>query len=312
MWNRWGFRVKDHASASLVSGLVSVGIGLTLVACGGKNKNEATTSGDTAAAVPKVDPTLCDTSGKNVVTYDLNKDGRPDVWRLYKSEQEGETRVDVQTCKQVDFDHDGRKDWVVGYNRKGGVLFEKADLDYDGRFDMSAVYDPKSGKVVEVERDSDFDGTYDLKELYDSGGAISSVRRDRNGDNNPDVWEQYKDGGLIAILYDDDNDSKVDRREEVPGSRPKIDMPTPGASDTATAPIPGSTPGATPSTTPQPTPPAGATTPVTPGAKSKNPTPPAAPGAEPKTTTPVAPPTTPAAAPTDTKTPPKTEAKKPK
>jgi hypothetical protein len=298
MWNRSGIRVRCHLYAAVLAMAA-------LSACGGKDKKGANGPGDTASAVPKVDPTLCDTSGKNVVTFDLNKDGRPDVWRLYKSEEEGGTRVDILTCKQVDFDHDNRKDWVVGYNRKGGVLFEKADLDYDGRFDMSAVYDPKSGKVVEVERDSDFDGTYDLKELYDSGGAISSVRRDRNGDNNPDVWEQYKDGGLIAILYDDDNDSKVDRREEVPGSRPKIDMPTPGASDTASAPIPGSTP-----TTPQPAPPAGATTPVTPGASSKNPPPPVAPGAEPKSTAPVAPATTPTTAP---KTEPaKADPKKPK
>ena len=303
MWNRSGIRVRCHHLGAVGAALLAMA---ALPACGGKDKKDPNAPGDTASAVPKVDPTLCDTGGKNVVTFDLNKDGRPDVWRLYKSEDEGGTRVDILTCKQVDFDHDNRKDWVVGYNRKGGVLFEKADLDYDGRFDMSAVYDPKSGKVVEVERDSDFDGTYDLKELYDSGGAISSVRRDRNGDNNPDVWEQYKDGGLIAILYDDDNDSKVDRREEVPGSRPKIDMPTPGQSGTAESPINAPAP----STAPQPAPPAGATTPVTTGASSKNPTPPPAPGAEPKTTTPVAPPTTPATAPKAE--PAKADPKKPK
>jgi hypothetical protein len=31
---------------------------------------------------------------------------------------------------------------------------------------------------------------------------------------------------LIAILYDDDYDGKVDRREEIPGAHPKIEMPT--------------------------------------------------------------------------------------
>jgi len=298
--------VKDHASASLVSGLVSVGIGLTLAACGGKNKNEATTAGgDTAAAVPKVDPTLCDTSGKNVVTYDLNKDGRPDVWRLYKSEQEGETRVDVQTCKQVDFDHDGRKDWVVGYNRKGGVLFEKADLDYDGKFDMSAIYDPKTGKVVEVERDSDFDGKYDLKETYDSGGILASVRRDRNGDENPDVWEQYKDGTLIAILYDDDGDSKVDRREEVPGSRPKVEMPQPGTGGSVEAPIPGEKPAGTTATPPAPT---GTPSP----APAKPATTPAAPATTPAPTGTPAPATTPPAKPASGSTTPPSGTNKPR
>jgi hypothetical protein len=302
MWNRSGIRGLGHVRPTGLALLVPLWAAVLVgaPACGGKDKKDANApGGDTAATVPKVDPTLCDTGGKNVVTFDLNKDGRPDVWRLYKSEEEGGTRVDILTCKQVDFDHDNRKDWVVGYNRKGGVVFEKADLDYDGRFDMSAVYDTKSGKVVEVERDSDFDGTYDLKELYDSGGAISSVRRDRNGDQNPDVWEQYKDGALIAILYDDDSDSKVDRREEVPGSRPKVEMPTPGAGP-AEAPI---NPASAPSTSQ--TGPTGAPAtpaPVAPGAAPKTTTP-AVPGAESKTPAPVAPAPAPDTKPNPTKAP---------
>ncbi len=221
----------SHAGPVVLAMFVAGG----LVACK-KNKGDTTnpsnTGGDTTSAVPKVDPTLCETAGKNVVTYDLNRDGRPDVWRLFKTEDEGGVRLDVLTCKQVDFDHDGRKDWVVAYNRKGSVIFEKADFDYDGRFDMSAIYDVKTGKVVEVERDSDFDGKYDLTELYDTAGVLISVRKDRDANGEADVWEQYKGGQLVAILYDDDGDSKVDRREEVPGSREKVDMPDvlPGAS----------------------------------------------------------------------------------
>lgn len=210
-----------------VGALVLAGA-LALFAGGCKSKKADTTPKDatTDASIPKVDPTLCETEGKNVLTYDLNKDSRPDVWRLYKSEDEGGTTVEYMTCKQVDFDHDGRKDWVVGYNRKGTVLYERADYDYDGKFDMSAVYDPKTGLVLEIERDSDFDGKFDLKEVYDKNGKLSSVRRDRNGDGEPDLWEQYKDTVLLAILYDDDYDRKVDRREEIPGARPKVEMPT--------------------------------------------------------------------------------------
>src|SRR5689334_7882125 len=173
---------------------------VALAACSGKKAE--TTPKNTASAdqvVPKVDPTLCETSGKNVVTYDLNKDNKPDVWRLYKVEDEGGTKIEFMTCKQVDFDHDGRKDWVVAYNRKGNPLYEKADFDYDGRFDMSAIFDVKTGHVAEVERDTDFDGKFDVKESYDSAGTLSSARRDRNGDNQPDQWEQYKDNVLIAI-----------------------------------------------------------------------------------------------------------------
>lgn len=213
--------------------------------CGGK-KGGSTTPGSSAdAGIPKVDPTLCDTNGKNVVTYDLNKDNRPDVWRLYKTEDEGGTKVEFMSCKQVDFDHDGRKDWVVGYNRKGVPLFERADFDYDGKWDMSAVYDPKANQLAEVERDTDFDGKFDVKELYDSGGQLTSVRRDRNSDGQPDLWEQYKETILLAILYDDDFDGKVDRREEIPGARPKVEMPTeldPAATGSLDAPAAGAAP----------------------------------------------------------------------
>lgn len=208
-----------------------VGLSALLVsfaACGGKDKGDTTVKNDAMdSAMAKVDPTLCDTNGKNVVTYDLNHDNRPDVWRLYRTEDEGGTKIEFLTCKQVDFDHDNRKDWVVAYNRKGNPIFEKADFDYDAKWDMSAVYDTKTNTLAEVERDTNFDGKFDVKEVYDSSGTLTSVRRDRNGDGQPDLWEQYKDTVLLAILYDDDYDGKVDRRDEVPGSRPKLEMPTP-------------------------------------------------------------------------------------
>jgi hypothetical protein len=210
------------ANRSKLVVLVLVG---ALAGCKGK-KQDTLSNQVTETGIPKVDPSLCNTDGKNVVTYDLNNDNRPDVWRLYKTEDEGGTKFEFMTCKQVDFDHDGRKDWVVAYNRKGVPLSEKADFDYDGKFDMSAVYDTKTNHVAEVERDTDFDGKFDVKEVYDTAGSLTSVRRDRNLDGQPDLWEQYKDGVLLTILYDDNFDTKVDRREEIPGARPKIDMPT--------------------------------------------------------------------------------------
>jgi hypothetical protein len=209
--------------------LSKLGLFAVVVASGACHGNNADTTPKNAVSdtgVPKVDPTLCDTNGKNVVTYDLNHDNKPDVWRLYKTEDEGGTKVEFMTCKQVDFDHDGRKDWVVAYNRKGMPLYEKADFDYDGKWDMSAVFDPKTGLKAEVERDTDFDGKFDVQEIYDSAGQLSSVRRDRNGDGKPDVWEQYRDGQLIEILYDDNFDGKVDRKEDIPGAHPKVQMPT--------------------------------------------------------------------------------------
>ncbi|MBP6632652.1 MAG: hypothetical protein KBG28_13245 [Kofleriaceae bacterium] len=232
MSNRSKLREVFHF-VGRAGGLVGLaGVVLVAGACKGKKDVAAPKGGDTSASVPKVDPTLCETAGKNVVTYDLNRDNQPDVWRLYKTEEEGGTKIEFMTCKQVDFDHDGRKDWVVGFNRKGTRLFEKVDMDYDDKFDLSAIFDPKTGLIAEVERDRDFDGKYDLKEIYDSSGQLQSVRHDKDADGEPDQWEQYKDGVLITILFDDNFDGKVDRREEVPGARPKIQMP-----DTGVAPV---------------------------------------------------------------------------
>ena len=52
---------------------------LLLGACHGKGEDTTPKNESIDAAVPKVDPTLCDTNGKNVVTYDLNHDNKPDV-----------------------------------------------------------------------------------------------------------------------------------------------------------------------------------------------------------------------------------------
>ncbi len=122
-----------------------------LAACGGSKAAPKNASLETS--IPAVDPTLCDTTGKNVVTFDLNHDNKPDEWILYKTEDEGGTKVEFMTCKQIDFDHDGRKDYVVAYNRKGNPIYEKDDFDFDGKWDDSKVFDPKTGQVAEVERD---------------------------------------------------------------------------------------------------------------------------------------------------------------
>ncbi len=203
---------------------------LLIVGCGGKNKQSANDPKRMAGGdgmVPAVDPTLCETSGKRVETFDLNRDQRPDVWKLYATIEEGGARLEILTCKQVDFDHDGSKDYVVAYNKKGARVFEKYDYDFDGVFDSFAQFDEKSGAIVEVQSDSDFDGKYDILEIYGTDGQLKSLRRDRNADEKPDLWEQYERGQLVAILYDEDYDGKVDRREESPGNTAPNEMPQP-------------------------------------------------------------------------------------
>jgi hypothetical protein len=189
-----------------------------------KSKKADTTPKNKADDTAKIDASLCDTAEKRVVELDLNKDGKMDVWRLFKG--------DVQTCKQVDFDHDGRKDWLEAYDAAGKAIYQKADFDYDGKFDMVTVLDPNTGEITEAERDTDFDGKFDVREVYASG-QLSSVRRDRNGDQKPDQWENYIDGTVSQVTYDDDFDGKVDRREEAGASGgPPTPAPAPAPAPT--------------------------------------------------------------------------------
>jgi len=234
-----------------------------VVACSGGDKKDSKKPGDgdtmdgtpNALIVPKVDESLCDTAGKRVTTYDLNRDNQPDVWKLYATLNEGGTSVEVLTCKQVDFDHDGIKDYVVTFKDTGEMNAEEADLTFDGRFDARHHFDDKTGKVYLIERDTDFDKKPDVWEKFDPEGLIESVRRDTNADGKPDIWEQYSKGELIAILYDDDFDNKVDRKEQlgvkkpvvapppapnIDGPKPEIEAPPPPETEpkTETAPAP--------------------------------------------------------------------------
>jgi hypothetical protein len=221
----------------LAWGVAVAAAGALALGCGGKNKKDsqdpAEVQGDTSTQVPKVDPTLCEADGKDVENYDLNEDGKPDVWKLYKVDQAGGGSTRILTCKQADLNFDGKKDYVVALNERGGVLFEKFDLDFQKGFDAFYKYEQIEGEdeksvLYEVQRDSNFDGKYDIIEKWNiQTGMMDEVQRDSNGDLKPDVWEQYKDGQLVAILYDDEPyDGKIDRREELPEPEDETAEPT--------------------------------------------------------------------------------------
>jgi hypothetical protein len=125
----------------LVKGVVL----LALAACNGK---KADTTPKNAGSTAKIDASLCEGSGKRESAYDLNKDGKPDIWHLFKG--------DAVTCKMYDFDRDGRKDWVVAFNGQN-VAYQRADFDFDGKFDMLAVFE--NNQATETERDTDSTAT---------------------------------------------------------------------------------------------------------------------------------------------------------
>ncbi len=200
----------------MLNRLIIVAAISTLALGCGKKKSSKSATKPSGMAEAKVDGSLCDTEKQRVQTFDMNRDNRADVWKLYRTEEENGAAIQLLSCKQIDFNYDGKKDLVTGYGRLGNKEFEKVDLDWDGRFDAYYIFNEK-GRKIEVHRDSDFDGNYDSKEIWNEKG-LKSIRRDRNADKEPDVWEQYVGGKLVAILYDEDFDGRVDRREDAADS----------------------------------------------------------------------------------------------
>jgi hypothetical protein len=228
--------------------LIWVGIAaLGLASCGGSQSQTAgprSAGGNEDLHIPTVNPSLCDPKDKKVVLFDLNQDGKPDMWKLLAEKEERGTKVDVLTCKEVDLNHDGKKDYVAQYDEAGNLILEEYDFDFDGHFDARIHYDKKTGKKFAVERMTGFNDEPDVWEKYGPDEKLETVRRDRNLDGKPDYWEQYQGGVLDKILYDDDYDGKVDRKEE---SHPERDLGIPAPASTAAD---ASTPAAAPASAP--------------------------------------------------------------
>ena len=117
---------------------------------------------------------------EDVVTSDINRDGKPDSWTYING-------GDVDRM-ELDINFDGKIDSVYIYDGKGKVKEEILDTNYDGRMDNWRFY--KNGSLEEDEIDSDFNGTVDVW-VYVNRKRIYRIEKDTTGDGKPDTIEQY-------------------------------------------------------------------------------------------------------------------------
>jgi hypothetical protein len=156
-----------------------------------------------------------------------------------------------QTIREYDLDHDGRVDlWitsVTGSDGKELVIRKEKDLDGDGRIDSWEELEP-DGTLARLTYDMDFDGTPDLtlyfekdqlvRKAYAFGsdglphafnfyqqGKLVRRERDTKGDGKIDTWEYWENGQVDRVGVDLDGDGQVDRWETRRVARP----PEPGA-----------------------------------------------------------------------------------
>jgi len=246
---------RASTAAGGVAGLL-VGLGLTLAGCAGEQKTAPATPGSMTSNVvgaPPVDRTRCKAEGKRVVTTDLNNDKKADVWKYYVPNGQG---ADVLTCKQIDYNHDGKVDSVYYYDDAGvQTTLEEFDMDFDGRFEETVYY--VGGKKVRIEMDMDFDGKADVWKFFEDEKLVR-MERDTNNDGKVDQWEYYEGGKLDRIGYDTTGSGKVDRWDRAPDGGESA----PGAAPAAPAP-------AAPAPAPAPAAPTAAATPAPPAPPAK-------------------------------------------
>jgi hypothetical protein len=134
------------------------------------------------------------------ISYDRNKDGKPDAW-LY---MDG-TRA---TRAELDENNDGTVDRWEHYatnvpTASGGPV-------------------PR-GELVKAEQAMRSDGKVSRWETYEKG-RLAKVQEDTTGDSRPDKWEIWTNGSLAEVALDTKGTGKADRRIVYPadGGTPQL------------------------------------------------------------------------------------------
>lgn len=195
---------------------------LSLVACGGpkptvkddKNAADKANANQYKIAEPQVG------SGNEIVKkYDLNKDKRADLWKVYLRKKDASGKNVLTLVRfEIDLNGDGKID-MRRYYESEVISKEDFDLDYDGTIDLINMYSQgflnkqsyflrskkrpdvfkyyevigkrkkKRVRLVRKERDTNLDGKVDYWEYWENG-QLDRIGRDTDWDGNVDVWEK--------------------------------------------------------------------------------------------------------------------------
>ncbi|BDG06787.1 FG-GAP repeat domain-containing protein [Anaeromyxobacter oryzae] len=188
--------------------LLAVTAGLLALSCAGRTKAPAVSSATAPAEAPRAPiPGMEHKPGEIVAEYDLNRDGRPDVWKYVTKDADGK---EVLLRKEKDLNGDGRIDTWEAYGADGALTLVVYDLDFDGKPDVTLTYE--KGQLVKKEYALGFDGASRSSSFFEKGKLVRK-ERDTNGDGKVDYWEYWENGEIDRIGVDLDGDGQVDRWE---------------------------------------------------------------------------------------------------
>jgi hypothetical protein len=134
------------------------------------------------------------------ISYDRNKDGKPDAWLYMDGTRATRAELDENNDDTVDRWEYYRTDVPAA---SGGAV-------------------PR-GELLRAEQAMRFDGKISRWEIYEKG-LLAQVQEDTTGDGQPDKWETWRAGSLMEVALDTKGTGKADRRIVYPadGGRPRL------------------------------------------------------------------------------------------
>lgn len=204
--------------ASILS--AALGIALLGAACGGSKVRSGGPQAPAKEPGGSKGPIAGGKQGAtdDVRTADLDGDGRPEVYKYYRSgsdpDHPGEKK-NLLVREDLDLNWDGKIDIWRYFDERGQVVKEEWDTDYDGKVDEIRYFE--GGVIVRDERDRNNDGHFDVVRYY-KNGKLERKEVDTNGDGKIDRWEYYSGNILDRVGIDKDHDGTIDTWAKAPSS----------------------------------------------------------------------------------------------
>jgi hypothetical protein len=186
--------------------LLLVSAGLLAVSCAGTSRGPATLPAPVDAPQVVI-PGMERQPGEVVTEYDINRDGKPDVWKYARKAADGNETV---VRKEKDLNADGRIDTWEASAPDGTLGKLVYDLDFDGKADVTLSFE--KDQLVKKEYALGFDGVARSWAYYEKSKLVRK-ERDTNADGKVDYWEYWENGEVDRIGVDQDGDGQVDRWE---------------------------------------------------------------------------------------------------
>jgi hypothetical protein len=183
---------------------IAVAALLLIAACSSTQKVPPPAPGHEAATG---EPAGTPGPGETVHEYDLNHDGRPDVWTYTVKGTDGR---EVVVRKEKDLNNDGKIDSWEEFAPDGTLTKLTYDMDFDGKPDVALYFE--KDQLVRKEYAFGFDGIPRTFSYYEKNKLVRK-ERDTHGNGKIDIWEYWENGEVDRIGIDLDGDGQVDRWE---------------------------------------------------------------------------------------------------